>query len=1130
MANKYLEKDMAYAVAKKKEEEEKQKSKSWFGKVWTYIPGTGGGADLSLQLTDDIMKELYQEINNQEAEMQSASSIKAPKEYVKMRFNFMLDTGSLEIHDNGKKIARGSFHGYHISLEKREDSVTFCGNLVSMDVIDFYTKNTRYPNLISPSEVKTDTEGKQLDPYFFTMIFDKKPIDSFADYRLQLSMRPLNIIISKPFFNTLINFFNKPITRIRRRKMEEFNVRAYTRLKEIRQHTEDQLIQAMADRKIFDIQVHLSAPNIMIPKDFTNKNSPVLVLILGTLSISSDLRDKKAKRRGIIPQKVNNLDALIQSTKKEKPKETGNWSGEEMFHSDEGEGSDQFEEIDDEFFSDAGTVDGFEELLATANLSKQKEQLNETGEIERNYSYLYDKFYMSFTSLEAIITNSPLDINRKRIMDELIIERFDVNLYLQICNIDSFELPKVKVSGNLPSLKLYISPEKTTRIMQILSKLSLSTQSSSSNADNLAPSASAASLSSSSSANLVENPSESNGLDNNNVNTPKTPSISTMAAENPDTEEQMIAKAQKKQLDISFSIPEATLLIQDNNQQIALLWVKGIHASYLKRPYDVKVTLALHNLLIEDRLQSWGDEFRYLATSESLNYQSELSDLIQVTYEGITPTAPHYNYIKHSVNFHFNKLHVLLNRETILSLVSCIKRIQSSLKTDSLAAKQNQTPPPSPVQSAASPKVEHPQKVNASPSHQVDEPLKILDEKTEEEEAKTKTLKVSATMQDIGFTMNDTGVKIGLIKITNSSAGFEIGKNTMKVEGKLGGLHIQDYDPEARYYPQMIEARTDEEMVIFTYETFDQSKLKEGECGVVLLITFNHVKYIWIERFQLRIRQYFSEISAIQKYLSTTASSAAAAISKSSRLFRYDIQLRNPYIIIPRNTNTPDGLVIDLGEISISKQFPINEAGIMMTRICVNVKAMNWKSGNLKTQKHETFIPILTSTDLQMFWEKPYDEQKQLEHVYPGLNVWVHFPSLHLILSEYQCWQICATIAENICAPPTESENYVKKLKEKLHWYDTISQLSNPPQLQPQASMKSLKIKNPYADEEDEEEDDFEFQPDDEKYFFFLPTSIFSFYKIQKKKYIFIIYFLKNSKNYFSLFFFEKNSKIDFFS
>ena len=336
-------------------------------------------------------------------------------------------------------------------------------------------------------------------------------------------------------------------------------------------------------------------------------------------------------------------------------------------------------------------------------------------------------------------------------------------------------------------------------------------------------------------------------------------------------------------------------------------------------------------------------------------------------------------------------------------------------------------------------------------------------------------------MKDIGFTMNDTGVKIGLIKITNSSAGFEIGKNTTKVEGKLGGLHIQDYDPDARYYPQMIEARTDEEMVIFTYETFDESKLKEGECGVLLLITFNHVKYIWIERFQLRIRQYFSEISAIQKYLSTTASSAAAAISKRSRLFRYDIQLRNPYIIIPRNTNTPDGLVIDLGEISISKQFPINEDGVLMTRICVNVKAMNWKSGNLKTQKHETFIPILTNTDLQMFWEKPYDEQKQQEHIYPGLNVWVHFPSLHLILSEYQCWQICSTIAENICAPPTDSENYVKKLKEKLKWYDTVSQLSNPPQLQPQPSMKSLKIKNPYADEE-EEEDDFEFQPDDEKW------------------------------------------------
>ena len=46
----------------------------------------------------------------------------------------------------------------------------------------------------------SSTDGSKKD-FFFTSVFDKNPLDSPADYRLRMSMKPLNIVLSKPFLD-----------------------------------------------------------------------------------------------------------------------------------------------------------------------------------------------------------------------------------------------------------------------------------------------------------------------------------------------------------------------------------------------------------------------------------------------------------------------------------------------------------------------------------------------------------------------------------------------------------------------------------------------------------------------------------------------------------------------------------------------------------------------------------------------------------------------------------------------------------------------------------------------------------------------------------------------------------------
>ena len=919
-----------------------------------------------------------------------------------------MDEGSIEIQDSisNSKIAIATFKGYHISLEKRQDSLTFSGDLESMELKDYYTKNSKFPKLIAPSTIINEEDDD--DPYFFSMLVDVNPLDSIADYRLMLSMKPLNIILSKSFINKITKFFSDPIKRIRQQKMEKFNVKAYTRLQEIRQQTEDQLVQAMADRKIFDVQVHLSAPNIMIPKNFEDEYTETLLLVLGTLSISSDLRGKKKRKSD---------------------------------NNNETDENDEFSDIEDNNID----MEGFEDLVSMAQKS-----ISESAS-GKNFSYLYDKFYLSLTSLEAGITsNNEKSKKFKPHPDENLIEKFDVNLYLEVCNIDSFELPKIIVSGTLPSLSLNISPEKTSAIMKILNTLSKTSK------------ADLDELQTISIEEIEDISSDEESDSSNDKNSEKN--------DNNQNEIPLSQIAQKKQVQLNFSIPEAKILFSEKQHQITFICLKGISATYLKQPFDTHVTLALHAVVIEDRLQPWGSEFKYLATSEtlSLNQSSKkYNDLISVSYRGINPEAPHYDNINHSVNFGFNKVHVTLNRETILTLVGCLKNIQKALKKP-----DSEIQPP--INNNNDEKKDNNEENNNDDDNDDDEE----DNNDEESIAiqKRTLFSVSASVSDISMTMNDTGVKIGIIQLKNSTFGFKLFKNTMRVEGTLGTMKITDLDPGSEKYPEMFDVEDQEDMVTFSYETFKENQPDFPGYGVLLKIVINSVRYMWIERFQLRVRRFFSEISEMQKLLSSTASSVEAAI-KQRRLFCYQIDLNNPYIVVPQNVNSDKCLIIDLGKIAIEKQFPNTELNHQMTRIFVDVKAMNWKTGLFKSNNYRE---IIDNTDLQLWWEKPSDEPIHAQHIYPSMNVWVYFPRLRLILTEHQSWQICDSVAENICAEPTEHEKMVEEKKlslrnqvinhgplntiSSINLADTISILNNE-RISDDDDFHSFKI-----EEEDEEE------------------------------------------------------------
>ena len=136
----------------------------------------------------------------------------------------------------------------------------------------------------------------------------------------------------------------------------------------------------------------------------------------------------------------------------------------------------------------------------------------------------------------------------------------------------SYELPKVKLQSSLPSLTAYVSPEKTSKVMQILNTLSKSSSGGGGGTNALPPPSSASKLAPDSEAHMSDSlssgelalSSESESLatsSNNNDSTDEELNgklANGTAASEGTPESHENDKAMNKQLFISLELPEVS--------------------------------------------------------------------------------------------------------------------------------------------------------------------------------------------------------------------------------------------------------------------------------------------------------------------------------------------------------------------------------------------------------------------------------------------------------------------------------------------------------------------------------------------------------------------------------------------
>ncbi|KAL1131083.1 hypothetical protein AAG570_012320 [Ranatra chinensis] len=315
---------------------------------------------------------------------------------------------------------------------------------------------------------------------------------------------------------------------------------------------ENLLCGHLNNRKTWDVELDISAPQIFLVEHFTDKNAVLCVVDFGKLHLTNLQKESLA-----VPlKKVDSKDG---------------------------------DEEDEAFQTPCSTPPGSEasDSLGLESPPNQAVDAKTLSEL-----LLHNKLYDTYT-----VCLSDLQILVGRVKDNWkfahlkgtsalhVLDRFNISLQVErrvVYTMDP-QFPSLTISGNLPKLVVHVNEQKVQALRTLLVVVSgkglispLRSQENSPVSDT-----------------LLEN--------------------GTAEGEFSEMDENLDTGA--KLLMLQFSVDQMALEVQSRGRSIVELQVNGVKTSFMKRPYDTSLTLSVHGLLLVDALQTFGPDFELLVAS-----------------------------------------------------------------------------------------------------------------------------------------------------------------------------------------------------------------------------------------------------------------------------------------------------------------------------------------------------------------------------------------------------------------------------------------------------------------------------------------------------------------------------------
>uniref|UniRef100_A0A9J7Y3S5 Vacuolar protein sorting 13 homolog D n=1 Tax=Cyprinus carpio carpio TaxID=630221 RepID=A0A9J7Y3S5_CYPCA len=639
---------------------------SWFPGWGGWYGGSERGPD-GQPVSDDLLPgtaqwEILAETDDLFDPLEDSQTLNTftRRDHLFARLDFTLEKAAVTLyhHDKMKPLLNESgviqleFSGVKIGVESlpRSESSLFTVKLGGLFLRDLTTQGSIFPVLVSPkpdkvavaisqpfeqtncteiSNLCSDVESSA--PPVFEMIYERNPIRSKFERRLEVNTSPLNIIYNPQAIKKVAEFFYKGRVHTSgfgyqselELRVAEAARRQYNKLKmqtkaEIRQ-TIDQLLvgEFIENSKQWTMKLDICAPQVIFPDDFQSEDPMLVVVDLGRILLTNSQEDHKTNL------KTSQTDG----------------------------------ESDEEFQTPLATPPGTPPPEKEVDVKGQERPCDITSLkspegaqiVSKN---LYEKYSLSFKDLQIMVGH--YKDNWKHLQDSEVgpthvVEKFNVLLQLEqrLRYTSDPQFPGAVLSGTLPDLKVHINLEKMTALRSCLARLGNSrADGDEKQGENLK-----------SPDNLTlhhEKIFQREDSDWKLQSSDKNLTKSVMTLEQ-HTREVLV---ESRLLLVEFKINYMQLGIESGGRYISVLKVFGTNAHFVKRPYDAMVSLTVHGLYLVDTLQTYGSDFDLLVASHKhLSFDVPTGSLREshptspVSPDGKSPELPTLHRVSSGLDF-----------------------------------------------------------------------------------------------------------------------------------------------------------------------------------------------------------------------------------------------------------------------------------------------------------------------------------------------------------------------------------------------------------------------------------------------------------------------------------------------
>ncbi|KAF5273971.1 hypothetical protein FQA39_LY01087 [Lamprigera yunnana] len=757
--------------------------------------GTSNSSKDTAELEDEILEALKDTAEN---------NTLLKRDAIFGQFNFSLKSGSLRLCTTTESKIEPMLElqyknlSLHILSRPRTSSYLIELSLGGLSLHDKLTPNTLFPILVGPPEndrivqlskvrgsISKPSSTKNLEDLdvLFYLAYERKPEHCNSDYKLNVRSKSLDVVYQPSAIKWLVEFLCFPHQHnVAQMRIEAVKLRTK---KEFIKNWEQILDGHPSGRKNWELQLDVSAPQIIIVENFTDPNSAMAVIDFGRFQLQNKLNKFH----------TNNEATLFNKASEE----------------------------DDKFMTPCSTPPGSEasisESLSFSALHSVVERLDTLDE-ETFHNKLYDCYCIEFTDLQVLIgriRDNWRYAHNRGTSTLHVLDRFNISLQIEHRVIQTCDplYPSLTVCANLPKLVAHFNEQKISAargLIEVIKLTGLPSPFNTPTGDNVIISPL-----------FVSDDEESVSLD---------------------TSIEM-----SRLLIFQFTVDQLALEVQSRGRSIAELQVSGVKTAFSKRAGDDSITLSVHSLLLVDALQTFGPDFELLVAShkhvgmdsmsgslrdseptsptspgspdpsiapiiatspgaltQALNTLST-SPTSKQTWQQRTPIVLDAEALitieviliknveqMHIANIQFNNLDIIVivaNQETLVELIGFVQRVFPELKS---------------------------QKPNAFPSIPVTESFPSGSNELESDMALPKICRTELTFDFhrlnvliLRGVLKDgvlTGRKIATATMSEAKIHATV-ESSVVVEGSLGGLQVLDLTPEGHLHQRIISVGRD---------------------------------------------------------------------------------------------------------------------------------------------------------------------------------------------------------------------------------------------------------------------------------------------------------------------------------